>query len=204
MNNEWAAGQLQTIRLLMERSSLYRRALAPVTLFCGIMGLAAGVVGHWLRIASLSKFVGFWFAVALVTLVVALVLVRRQALKDAEPFWSPPTRRIAQMLLLPFVAGTGLGLLFCFLSMDEKAIPVLISLWLLLYGCALNAAGFFMQRGIRWLGWVFGFAGLGLLACAALPGIESPPNLLMSATFGALHLLYGIYLYFTEKRDADL
>ena len=36
----------------------------------------------------------------------SLVLVRRQALKESEPFWSPPTRRVTQAMLPPLVAGT--------------------------------------------------------------------------------------------------
>src|ERR1700690_4243469 len=35
METNWAAEQLQTIRTLMERSAVYRRALGPVMLFAG-------------------------------------------------------------------------------------------------------------------------------------------------------------------------
>ena len=35
METNWAAEQLQTIRTLMERSAVYRRALAPIMLFAG-------------------------------------------------------------------------------------------------------------------------------------------------------------------------
>ena len=45
MNPKWAEENLHTIRTLMERSALYRRALAPVMLVCGIAGLAGGVAG---------------------------------------------------------------------------------------------------------------------------------------------------------------
>ena len=204
MNNDWAAGQLQTIRVLMERSSLYRLALAPVTLLTGVIGLSAGFIGHWLRIQGLTSFVLYWFGVALVALVVALLLVRRQALKAAEPFWSPPTRRVAQMLSLPLVAGAGLGLLLCLLSRTGQGIGFLAPFWVILYGCALHSAGFFMQRGIRLLGWIFVLAGLALLVCPAAshPAPERPPHLIMGTVFGGLHLLYGIYLYFTEKEPA--
>ena len=36
-------------------------------------------------------------------------------------------------------------------------------MWLLFYGCALHAAGFFMPRGMKWFGWIY----IGL-ACGAL------------------------------------
>jgi len=35
----------------------------------------------------------------------AFLLVRLQAFKDSEPFWSPPTRRVAQALLPALAAG---------------------------------------------------------------------------------------------------
>jgi hypothetical protein len=33
------------------------------------------------------------------------------------------------------------------------------------------------------------------------PVILNSPHLLMAAIFGGLHLAYGIYLYFTEKKN---
>jgi hypothetical protein len=74
---------------------------------------------------------------------------------------------------------------------------------MLLYGCALNAAGFFMVRGIKLLGWLFVLGGCALIAAHCAAG--GPLALIychgaMGASFGGLHLAYGIYLYFTEKR----
>ncbi len=40
---------------------------------------------------------------ALAALTASLLLVRRQALKAAEPFWSPPTRRVSQAVLPAFL-----------------------------------------------------------------------------------------------------
>jgi hypothetical protein len=79
------------------------------------------------------------------------------------------------------------------------ALPIF---WLLAYGCALTAAGFFMHRGIKLLGWIFVFCGCALMA---VRGAGAGPALteghaIMGGTFGGLHLAYGIYLYFTEPR----
>ena len=94
MKTDQAAEQLQTIRTLMERSALYRRALAPLMTFVGGLGIAAAVVGHLLRMETATTFVVFWYCVALIGLCVSLLKVRRQAIKTSEPFWSPPTRRV--------------------------------------------------------------------------------------------------------------
>ncbi len=45
METNWAAEQLQTIRTLMERSAVYRRALAPIMLFVGFVGVLAAAIG---------------------------------------------------------------------------------------------------------------------------------------------------------------
>ena len=67
MENNWAAENLQTIRTLMERSAIYRRALAPVMIFVGAMGAAAAFAGVLLKLDSPMTFVGFWITVAVVT-----------------------------------------------------------------------------------------------------------------------------------------
>jgi hypothetical protein len=94
VESNWAAEHLQVIRTLMERSAVYRRALAPIMIFNGIVGLAAAALGWSLRIDSPGGFVFFWGVVSLVAAGGSFLLVRRQALKEAEPFWSPPTRRV--------------------------------------------------------------------------------------------------------------
>jgi hypothetical protein len=205
MNPKWAEDNLQTIRTLMERSALYRRALAPVMLVCGIAGLAGGVVGWLGKFDSYAAFVAVWAGTAVFALSCSLLLMRRQALKDSEPFWSAPTRRIAQAMTPSFLIGAVISVLLFALG-DVKASNVIaVLVWCLMYGCGIHAAGFFMPRGIRWFGWVFILVGLVLVAClftnAVLFWEFSTLHLLMAAIFGGLHLAYGIYLYFTEKKN---
>jgi uncharacterized membrane protein YfcA len=109
MESNWAAEHLQTIRTLMERSAIYRRALAPIMIFNGVVGSVGGVCGWRVQIGSARGFILFWSGFALVALIGSFLLVRRQALKDAEPFWSPPTRRFAQAMLPSFVVGFVFG-----------------------------------------------------------------------------------------------
>lgn len=209
MEPKWAEENLQTIRTLMERSALYRRALAPIMTLAGVMGVGGGVIGWQLQIKSNTGFILFWMAVAAVSLVGALLLVRRQALKDSEPFWSPPTRRIGQALAPAFTAGLILAVFIVGLgrftgAQSDGLLILVIMLWVWFYGCAVHAAGFFMPRGVRWLGWIFIFVGTLLLASLGVTenALERiPPHLLMGGIFGGLHLSYGIYLYFTEKKN---
>jgi hypothetical protein len=202
METDWAAEHLQTIRTLMERSAVYRRALAPIMVWTGLVGVIGGVVG-WKLDLRVGAFVAFWSVAAIIAIVGSFVLVRRQALKDSEPFWSPPTRRIAQALLPPLFIGAFLNALVAYLAAGEKNtdVTILVILWLWLYGCAAYSAGFFVPRGMKLFGWIFILTGCVLVI--ALFGdwlnVSNSPCLLMTATFGGLHLAYGIYLYVTEK-----
>ncbi len=202
MDNNWAAENLQVIRTLMERSTLYRRALAPVMLVSGVIGTAAAVAPCFVPIDTSRKFALLWLAVSIVTLLAGLLLVRRQALRDAEPFWSVPTRRVTQALLPAFLVGLLAGI-FNVVNENLWSASLLAQLWVIVYGCALHAAGFFMPRGIRLFGWLFVIGG-----CILIFATQSWPNLrtteaahyVMGGFFGALHLAYGIYLFFSEKR----
>jgi hypothetical protein len=204
MESDWAAEHLQVIRTLMERTALYRRALAPVMILTGGLGTAGGVLGWLLEISSPQAFVGYWAGVGVLALAGSFLLVRRQALKAAEPFWSPPTRRIAQALWPPLFAGSVAGLLALVCPGSDLFPPrALPAIWMLLYGCALTAAGFFMHRGIKLLGWLFILCGCALMAArcsAAGAGPLANGHWVMGGIFGGLHLAYGVYLYFTEPR----
>ena len=209
METNWAAEHLQVIRTLMERSALYRRALAPIMIFNGVLGLAAAGLGWALKVDSPRAFIWFWAGVSVVALAGSFVLVRRQAVKESEPFWSPPTRRVTQAFLPPLVAGLMIAAVVWMRAGSGAGTPDdLIGLswlplyWVVLYGCAFHAAGFFMPRGMKVFGWVFVVGGCGLLA-AGMPGWTRPLDYahgIMGLFFGGLHLAYGVYLCFTERR----
>jgi len=209
MQSDWAAENLQVIRTLMERSAIYRRALAPMTLLAGGLGTAAALLGQWLRLEAPRPFILYWLAVAGVAIAGAAALVRRQALRVSEPFWSPPARRVARAALPAAAAGAlfTLGVLFTAghdpggaLADEATARVVLPAVWIMLYGLGLNAAGFFMPRGIQLLGWIFIAGGGGAWLAAGLGlGLAPAGHWLMGLHFGLLHLAYGCYLLFTEK-----
>src|SRR5881392_2964460 len=209
MESNWAAEHLQVIRTLMERSAVYRRALAPVMILNGALGVIGSMAGLAVEIDSPRSFIVFWVCVAVLGLAGSFFLVRRQALKASEPFWSPPTRRITQALLPPLVAGGIVTLIaFCLIPSTPRSFSYgLIMLWLpiiwvVLYGCAFHAAGFFMPRGMKIFGWALILGGCGVFALG-IPDWAGPLEYghgLMGFFFGALHLAYGVYLYFTEQR----
>jgi len=209
MESNWAAEHLQVIRTLMERSAVYRRALAPIMIYNGAVGTAAATAGWASKIDSPRGFILFWACVAGAALAGSFLLVRRQALKAGESFWSPPTRRVTQAMLPALTAGMIAGAVIFFAIAHEPGNlgDVLGMLWLplgwvVLYGCAFHAAGFFMPRGMRLFGWGFVIAGCGLFAMGIPDQIQRADLAygIMGVFFGVLHLAYGTYLYFTEQR----
>ena len=209
MESNWAAEHLQVIRTLMERSALYRRALAPIMIFNGAVGLAAAALGWALQLGPPRAFILFWAGVGVVAMAGSFLLVRRQALKESDPFWSPPTRRVTQALLPPLLAGLMIGAVALVRAgsapepRDVLAGMLWLPLvWVVLYGCAFHAAGFFMPRGMKIFGWGFIIGGCGLFTVGLPEGVRplDYTHGIMGFFFGGLHLAYGVYLYFTERR----
>ena len=203
MNPKWAEENLQTIRILMERSALYRRALAPIMLFAGFVGVLTAAVGIVFSLDHFVQFVLLWFSAAIFAVIAALLIARSQALKDKEVFWSPPTRRVTQAMLLPLSTGAFFGMVSIFLQASSDFDFIMALVWILFYGFALNAAGFFMPRGIKVFGWFFTVCACLLICCNATGMIElkNKSHWLMGFFFGVLHLVYGVYLYLTEKKN---
>ncbi|HXG46700.1 MAG TPA: hypothetical protein VNO52_03675 [Methylomirabilota bacterium] len=195
----------------MERAALYRRALAPIMIAVGCIGLAAAILGWTLAIAAPRAFILYWLGVAAIACAVAFLLVRRQAIRAGEPVWSPPARRVVQAATPPLAAGGLLGLAFLAIPADTAitasgspavGLVWLPPSWIVLYGCAMHAAGFFMPRGMRPFGWLLICGGCTVftlkIADAADPRFA---HATMGAFFGVVHQAYGFYLYLTEKKD---
>jgi len=203
MNPNWAEENLQTIRTLMERSALYRRALAPIMLLAGSLGVAAAAIGLLWHLDAMQTFGALWLGTAVVAVAGAFLIARRQALKDKDIFWSPPTRRVSQALLPPLLAGMFLGAFPIIKNLPDELAFLSAFVWILFYGLALHAAGFFMPRGIKFFGWLFIISGCGLFCMFVMGPVNADfsPHWLMGFFFGVLHLAYGAYLYLTEKKN---
>ena len=197
MNEQIAKENLQMIRTLMERTAEYRRALAPLMVLAGSCGIIAAIVGFLWQ----PPFVLYWVGVAIVVMAAGLFLTRQQALKDREPFWSPPTRRVVQTLMPGLVVAAILTVAVW--QVGGVGASDLALGWVLLYGCAIHAAGFFAPPRLRVMGWIFivgGAAGLVLGRLTLASQLELWAHVIMGVFFGLLHLSVGVYLYATAKK----
>lgn len=219
MEPNHAAEHLEVIRTLMERSALYRRALGPVMILAGVLGTLAAAAGWLLHFEAPIIFAGYWLSVGALTAASSFLLVRQQALKQKEDFLTPPTRRVMQALLPALFVGMILGLAVVVAELSRPANPGpsvadagsdltwLPLSWIVLYGCALHAAGFFTPRGLRIFGWAFVVAGSIAFAYWIFAGLhaarpQQTGHVLMGFFFGVLHLAYGMYLSVTERKIA--
>lgn len=207
VQDRWAVENLQVIRTLMERAALYRRTLAPVCFAAGALGLAAGIAGWLLGLDTARAFALYWMAIAMASLSICLAIMRRQALRDNEPFWSAPTRRVAQAMLPALFAGSIAGGLIGLPAWREPLHAWwLPGVWMMLFGCATHAAGFFMPRGMKIFGWTFALLGAVLLLyvnarahAAGMPSLRLA-HVVMGIAFGGLHLAYAAYLAATDTK----
>jgi len=113
------------------------------------------------------------------------------------------------LLLLTYAAGAATSLALALLIGGRVFAAsftwLLAIVWITAYGCAMHAAGFFMERGIKLFGWAFVVGGCGVLLGASFwPRLQTTEaaHYAMGIFFGVLQLAYGIYLYFTEQRKS--
>ena len=202
MNVSHAEQNLAVIRTLMERSALYRRALAPIFIAVGCIGIITAVIGIMAELHD-QNFLRLWVGAALVSVTVAVVMSRRQANQDGEAFLSGPTRRVLMAFLPPALVGGVMSAAYWRMTADQSGIPLVITYWLIFYGCSLHAVGMFTPRAVRWLGWIFIVVGatvwIPVLSTLLEPTWTDHPHFIMGATFGGLHLLGGLVLKFTQK-----
>jgi|YNPNPStandDraft_1061719.scaffolds.fasta_scaffold30181_2 hypothetical protein len=207
MSNQWAEENLKVIQTLMERSAIYRRALAPIMLLVGIIGLSSGVVGFLFDINTPQKIAILWLGFGFLACVLAFLLIRIQALKDKEPFFTPPAKRVINAIVPGIASGLILLISLLVSSYENKFVFFMFPLLMIFYGLALHSAGFFMRRGIKLFGWVFVIIGCILFMLTGL-GMnfsgQKTIHLMVMGGFGVLHILYGIYLFITEKSGAQL
>lgn len=211
-----AAAEIHEIRRLMERAALYRRALAPALLTAGLLGTLAalaGALGPAAWTAPLNTAGGFfllWLSVGAVVAVAALVLMRIEAVRNGEPFWTAPARRVAAAAIPGWIAAlAALAALANGLPHDEAGGRRLAAaagpIWAMGHGLALHAAGFHTLRGVRWLGLAFLAAGAALAFLVAGANDPTPfptAHLAMGAIFGLGHLAAAVALRTAEHRSA--
>lgn len=207
---EAALENLRIIRSLMEKAHIYRAVSAPAALTGGLLALAASAwpVQHALATQGGSVmceicFLQMWLAILAVASTLNVVLLAKEAKRRGQPFVSEGMRMALRGFAPPMLVGGVIGIgLIAFLH--QLVMAALI--WGVCYGLALLSTASFSPRSLVRLGWAFVITGLLLfLAWAAnsdvrmLASDEAPASLVMGLTFGVLHVVYALAVFFSRK-----
>ena len=198
-----AAEQLRVIRTMMERATIFRALSGEAALLGGAMSVAAG----WMSEGKTGwAWGGVWLGGLAVVILFAIWQLTRLAHVHARPVWSHGLKVALRGALPSLVVGGFLGLFYLRYGMPGAEFTA-ACFWILHYGLALLAIREFAPKSMTWLG--IGFVATGLLAWSAATFVQSMspllarlgPSGLMAATFGGFHLLYGVAIVTTTRRD---
>ncbi len=188
---EEAAENLRVIRNLMERATVYRAISAPTALCAGILAIPAAALTAHRGLAPMAFF-GLWMGIYLAIDLFNACLLWQDAKRRGADFVTSSLLHAVASLGPPMLVGAVVSLLV----IRDSVLAATVS-WLLFYGLGLLATHSFSPTSIKVLGAAFVCAGLGI-ACAwrfgQLEDSAATASWVMGATFGALHLIYGVVI----------
>lgn len=201
---------LLAIREMMERSTKFLSLSGLSGIFAGVCALVGAAVVYFgmpnrgqfqydqsaseQRNLFANSNLMFYLLVGLVVLIVATIgafyFSVRKARKAKQPFWTQSTARLFVQLLIPFVTGGIVALIFIFRNEIQMVAPIT----LIFYGLALVNAGKFTFGEIQSLGLIEIL--LGILAAIFI----SYGLLFWALGFGIMHIVYGAAMYYRHER----
>jgi hypothetical protein len=198
--------ELAAIKSMMERSTRFLSLSGLSGILAGIYALAAsGIAWYWIYFPNSSwsdgteslsfrDLLNRMLMLTLGTLIAAVgsayFLSKKNGAGNAQPFWSPASKRFLQSLFLP----VALGGFFCFALLHERAFILMPAAMLLFYGIGLIQSAQFTLGEIKNLG--FTQLVLGLIA-AFFPDFGL---LCWALGFGLFHVIYGTLMYIRHER----
>ena len=209
-DSEKALNQLNLIRQMMEKATVYRALSAPAAIFGGLLAVLLGL--YFLLQDKNGEFVDgahyFW------TWVVALIiadsfnafLLFKRAKREGTKFISSGVK----LTILRTAPAAIAGAIISF-EAAKNDIELCTLVWILCYGAALLAMGEVAPRSLKRLGWSFIIFGtvfflIWMKFKAALSpvlgiGYLGSASIMMIATFGILHIGHGIGVLIRKEKN---
>jgi len=200
-DSEKALNQLNLIREMMEKATVYRALSAPAAIFGGFLAVLLGL--YFLLQDKNGEFVdgAHYFWTWVVALIIAdsfnALLLFKRAKREGSKFISSGVK----LTILRTAPAAIAGAIISF-EAAKNDIELCTLVWILCYGAALLAMGEVAPRSLKRLGWsfiVFGtvFFLIWMKFKAALSpvlgiGYLGSASIMMIATFGILHIGHGI------------
>lgn len=191
---------LADIRSMMERSSKFLSLSGWAGIMAGLYALTGAYVAHFV-LGFNPDSIGYLYynfgevillalGVLFISLITAILFSKKKASDSSEKIWNPTSKRLLASMSVPLLVG-GILIIF-YMSSDLYALIAPTSL--IFYGLSLYNAGNFTINEVRWMGFVqiaLGLINIWILGFGLL---------FWSIGFGAVHLLYGIYMHFRYER----
>ncbi len=175
-----AIDNLRFIRETMERATHFTAVPGYGGILMGTTAIAAAYIAH--QQIYLRNWLIVWLTEAFLAFAIGLLAMWQKSKIAGSSLFSVPARKFAFGFFPPLVCGVAITLGLWRYEYFEVMAPV----WMLLYGAAVVTGGAFSVRVVPVMGWLF--IALGATAFA-LP--VSYGNILMGASFGVLHIVFG-------------
>jgi hypothetical protein len=180
---EHAMDNLRFIRETMERAASLTAIPGWGQVAMGVTALIAAAIAA--RVETPTLWVATWIVEASLAFAIGVATLAYKASRTGVPLFNEAGRRFALSFSLPLVAG---GILTGVLYASGTIAPI-PGLWLLLYGVAVATGGAFSVKIVPVMGYTFMLAGV--IALLAPP---SWIDLVMAASFGGLHVVFGLVI----------
>jgi hypothetical protein len=175
-----AIDNLKFIRETMERSTHFTAVPGYGGMLMGVTALVAAYIANVQVLLSDAVFV--WLLEALLAFSIGLLAMWQKSRIASESLFSTPAKKFALGFAPPMIVGVAITLGLAWHGQFYLIPPVCI----LCYGAAVVCGGAYSVRVVPVMGWCF--IALGAIAFA-LP--TSYGNLMMAASFGVLHVVFG-------------
>lgn len=209
-DSEKALNQLNLIREMMEKATVYRALSAPAAIFGGLLAVLLGL--YFLLQDKNGEFVdgSHYFWTWVVALIIAdsfnALLLFKRAKREGKKFISSGVK----LTILRTAPAAIAGAIISF-EAAKNDIELCTLVWILCYGAALLAMGEVAPRSLKRLGWSFIIFGtvfflIWMKFKAALSpvlgiGYLGSASIMMVATFGILHIGHGIGVLIRKEKN---
>ncbi len=201
MSTEEYLKDITEIKDMMSKSSRFFSLSGLSGIMAGIYALIGAAVAYYLVSISGRDYLildGKIFryilldlvAVALLSIITAIILSTRKAKKNNETLWTGTSRRLLIAFLIPLITGG----MYIMIKIVSNHYGLTGSLMLIFYGLALVNASKYTIGNVKYLGYIEIVLGL---ICAVFPGYGFWFWVL---GFGVMHIVYGSLIYFKHDR----
>jgi hypothetical protein len=175
---------LRYIRETIEHSAAFTAVSGWGLALAGTSAMAVALVS-WRVDTGTAWWLSLWLAEASIGATIALASMYAKSRRSGLPLFSGPGRKFAMGLMPAIVAGAIMTAVFCRAGMTQH----LPSMWMLLYGAGVVAGGVWSVAPVPLMGTCFMLMGSVLIFSPAIPAGAA-----MAATFGLLHIIFGLII----------